>query len=64
MSVADYQKYVEEPPLNSRLSLVNKIKSRFVEKFGRDASPAIDRCCSTLVQKGRLRFDDIEVLEH
>ena len=60
MSVADYNTYIDAEISNPRVRLVNKIKSRFVEKFGPDASPTIERCCSTLVQKGRLKFNDIE----
>ena len=49
MSVADYNTYIDAEISNPRVRLVNKIKSRFVEKFGPDASPTIERCCSTLV---------------
>jgi hypothetical protein len=48
----------------SRHDILETVKSRYIQKFGRDASPTIESSIKKLVNKTKVNFRDFDEIEN
>ena len=47
----------------TKLEIIDKIKSKFIQKYGRDNSPVISKCVDGIMERPKIETNDLHTLE-